>query len=342
MAEISLRRQPNRRRNRRNPEPLVTPRPATLTLRPDPDGIAQAARLLAGGETVALPTETVYGLAADARNGTAVAQIYAAKGRPDFNPLIVHLPDTAAAAAVGDLSGDAERLADVFWPGALTLVVPLRPGAGIAGIVTAGLDTVGLRVPAHPVAQAVLRASGLALAMPSANLSGRISPTTAAHVLDRAGGLDGRIAAVLDGGACPVGVESTIVGWRGGLATLLRPGGIPAEAIEAALGAPLARATTVSAPDAPGQLASHYAPAAPVRLDADTARPGETLIGFGPVQAALTLSASGDLTEAAARLFDTLRAADRLGRPIAVAPIPHHGLGLAINDRLTRAAAPRA
>lgn len=342
MAEISLRRQPIRRRNRRNPEPLVTPRPAKLTLRPDPDGIAKAARLLAGGETVALPTETVYGLAADARNGTAVAQIYAAKGRPDFNPLIVHLPDTAAAAAVGDLSGDAERLADVFWPGALTLVVPLRPGAGIAGIVTAGLDTVGLRVPAHPVAQAVLRASGLALAMPSANLSGRISPTTAAHVLDPAGGLDGRIAAVLDGGACPVGVESTIVGWRGGLATLLRPGGIPAEAIEAALGAPLARATTVSAPDAPGQLASHYAPAAPVRMDADTARPGETLIGFGPVQAALTLSASGDLTEAAARLFDTLRAADRLGRPIAVAPIPHHGLGLAINDRLTRAAAPRA
>lgn len=342
MAEISLRRQPIRRRNRRNPEPLVTPRPATLTLRPDPDGIAQAARLLAGGETVALPTETVYGLAADARNGTAVAQIYAAKGRPDFNPLIVHLPDTAAAAAVGDLSGDAERLADVFWPGALTLVVPLRPGAGIAGIVTAGLDTVGLRVPAHPVAQAVLRVSGLALAMPSANLSGRISPTTAAHVLDPAGGLDGRIAAVLDGGACPVGVESTIVGWRGGLPTLLRPGGIPAEAIEDALGAPLARATTVSAPDAPGQLASHYAPAAPVRLDANTARPGETLIGFGPVQAALTLSASGDLTEAAARLFDTLRAADRLGRPIAVAPIPHHGLGLAINDRLTRAATPRA
>ena len=320
----------------------MTDRLRTLTLRPDTDGIATAARLLAAGETVALPTETVYGLAADARNGTAVAQVYAAKGRPDFNPLIVHLPDAAAADTVGELSGDAARLADAFWPGALTLVVPLRAGAGIAGIVTAGLDTVGLRVPAHPVAQAVLRVSGLALAMPSANMSGRISPTTAAHVLDPGGGLDGRIAAVLDGGPCPVGVESTIVGWRDGQATLLRPGGIPAEAIEAALGAPLARATTVAAPDAPGQLASHYAPAASVRLNADTARLGETLIGFGAVQAALTLSPSGDLTEAAARLFDTLRAADRLGRPIAVAPIPHRGLGLAINDRLTRAAAPRA
>ena len=318
------------------------PDPKTLTLRPDADGIARAASLLAAGETVALPTETVYGLAADARDGQAVARIYAAKGRPSFNPLIVHVADTAAAGPIGVIQGDAARLADAFWPGALTLVVPLRPAAGIAGIVTAGLETVGIRVPAHSVAQAVLRESGAPLAMPSANASGRISPTTAAHVLDPAGGLDGRIAAVLDGGACPVGVESTIIGWRDGNAVLLRPGGIPAEAIEAALGAPLLRGADLAVrPDSPGQLLSHYAPAVPVRLDATDARPGETLIGFGPGESALNLSHSGDLTEAAARLFDLVRAADRLGRPIAVAPIPRHGLGLAINDRLSRAAAPR-
>lgn len=313
----------------------------TLTLRPDADGVAAAARLLAAGETVALPTETVYGLAADARNGAAVARIYEAKGRPAFNPLIVHCADFDAAARIGRFEGDAEALARAFWPGPLTLVVPLREDAGIAGIVTAGLDSVGLRVPGHPLAQAVLRESGLPLAMPSANVSGRISPTTAAHVLDPEGGLAGRIAAVLDGGPCPVGVESTIVGWRDGQPALLRPGGIPAEPIEAALGRPLLRAGALSAPDAPGQLASHYAPAAPVRLNAIEARAEETLIGFGPVAGDLTLSRSGDLTEAAARLFDILREADRLGRAIAVAPIPARGLGLAINDRLTRAAAPR-
>ncbi|MFC0342386.1 L-threonylcarbamoyladenylate synthase [Paracoccus niistensis] len=314
---------------------------STLTLRPDAPGIARAARLLAEGQAVALPTETVYGLAADARNGEAVARIYAAKGRPSFNPLIVHLADAEAAGRIGVLDGDARRLAEAFWPGPLTLVVPLRDGAGIAGIVTAGLDSVGLRVPAHPVAHALLRAFGGPLAAPSANRSGRISPTTAAHVLDPDGGLAGRIAAVVDGGACPVGVESTIVGWREGEPLLLRPGGVPAEAIEAVLGRPLARGADLAAPDAPGQLSSHYAPAASVRLDAAEARPGETLIGFGPVAGDLSLSASGDLTEAAARLFDTLRAADRLGQPIAVAPVPRHGLGLAINDRLARAAAPR-
>lgn len=317
----------------------------TLTLRSDAAGIARAGRLLATGQVVALPTETVYGLAADARNGLAVAQVYRAKGRPAFNPLIVHLPDAAAAARVGVVEGEAARLAAAFWPGPLTLVVPLRAGAGIAGIVTAGLDSVGLRVPAHPVAQAVMRAADAPLAMPSANASGRISPTTAAHVLDPDGGLDGRIAAVVDGGACPVGVESTIIGWRNGRATLLRPGGIPAEAIEAVLGGPLARAAcppaAAGAPDSPGQLLSHYAPVASVRLDAVTVQPGETLIGFGPVAGDLSLSPSGDLAEAAARLFDCLRAADRMGRRIAVAPIPRHGLGLAINDRLSRAAAPR-
>ena len=314
---------------------------STLTLRPDPDGIARAARLLAQGQAVALPTETVYGLAADARNGEAVARIYEAKGRPAFNPLIVHLADAEAAARIGVFDEDALRLARAFWPGPLTLVVPLRDDAGIAGIVTAGLDSVGLRVPAHPVAHALLRAFGGPLAAPSANRSGRISPTTAAHVLDPDGGLSGRIAAVVDGGACPVGVESTIVGWREGEPLLLRPGGVPAEAIEAVLGRPLERGADLAAPDAPGQLSSHYAPAASVRLDAAEAQPGETLIGFGPVAGDLSLSASGDLTEAAARLFDTLRAADRLGRPIAVAPVPRHGLGLAINDRLARAAAPR-
>lgn len=314
---------------------------STLTLRPDAPGIARAARLLGEGQAVALPTETVYGLAADARNGEAVARIYAAKGRPSFNPLIVHLADAEAAGRIGVLDEDARRLAAAFWPGPLTLVVPLRPEAGIAGIVTAGLDSVGLRVPAHPVAHAVLQAFGGPLAAPSANRSGRISPTTAAHVLDPDGGLAGRIAAVVDGGACPVGVESTIVGWREGEPLLLRPGGVPAEAIEAVLGRPLARGADLAAPDAPGQLSSHYAPAASVRLDAAEARPGETLVGFGPVAGNLSLSAAGDLTEAAARLFDTLRAADRLGQPIAVAPVPRHGLGLAINDRLARAAAPR-
>lgn len=318
------------------------PAVSTLTLRPDASGIARAARLLAEGGTVALPTETVYGLAANARDGAAVARIYQAKGRPSFNPLIVHCADMAAAARIGRLEGEAEALARAFWPGPLTLVVPLRADAGIAGIVTAGLDSVGLRVPAHKLAQAVLRESGLALAMPSANASGRISPTTAAHVLDPEGGLAGRIAAVLDGGACPVGVESTIIGWRDGAAVLLRPGGIAAEAVEAVLGHPLAPAAVGGkAPDSPGQLLSHYAPAAPVRLDAQAARAGETLIGFGPVAGDLTLSATGDLAEAAARLFDTLREADRRGLPIAVAPIPAQGLGLAINDRLARAAAPR-
>ena len=312
----------------------------TLRLIPDPAGLAHAARLLAQGCCVAMPTETVYGLAADARDGTAVARIYRAKGRPSFNPLIVHVADLAAAQAIADLPPQALALAQAFWPGALTLVVPLRADAGIAGLVTAGLDTIGIRVPAHPVAQALLRACGAPLAAPSANASGRISPTTADHVLDPDGGLDGRIAAVLDGGACPVGVESTIVGWQDGRATLLRPGGIPAEAIAAALGEPLAaHQADPSAPNAPGQLSSHYAPQSALRLNADLA-PGETHLAFG-TPGPFSLSDTGDLTQAAARLFDLLRRADALGRPISVAPIPDHGLGQAINDRLRRAAAPR-
>lgn len=312
----------------------------TLRIAPDETGIALAADLLRQGQTVAIPTETVYGLAADARNGQAVAAIYEAKGRPSFNPLIVHVADLAGAERLAHFPPQLLSLVFAFWPGALTLVLPLREDADIASLVTAGQPTMALRVPGSPTAQALLRAFGGPLAAPSANVSGRISPTTADHVLDPDGGLDGRIAAVLDAGPCPVGVESTIIGWQDGAPTLLRPGGIPPEPIEAALGQRLIQIADPALPNAPGQLASHYAPKVSVRLDADRALPGETHIDFG-LPGPFTLSATGSLTEAAARLFDTLRRADQLGRPISVAPIPDHGLGLAINDRLRRAAAPR-
>ncbi len=311
----------------------------TRLLTPEAEHITYAAMMLAKGRLVAMPTETVYGLAADARNSRAVAGIYAAKGRPSFNPLIVHAPDLAVAETIGIFDEQALRLARAFWPGALTLVVPLRRDAGIAALVTAGLDTVAIRVPAHPVAQALLHAFGGVVAAPSANPSGRISPTTARHVM---AGLDGRLAAVLDAGPSPVGVESTIIGWQDGRPVLLRPGGIPAEPIADCLGQPLG--TPVADPDrpaAPGMLSSHYAPGASVRLNAETARPGEFLIGFGPVAGDISLSPSGDLVEAAAHLFEALHRADAAGQPIAIAPIPDHGLGRAINDRLARAAAPR-
>jgi len=282
---------------------------------------------------------------ADARNPQAVARIFAAKGRPRFNPLIVHVADVAAARTIAAFDHRAERLASAFWPGALTLVLPLRGEAGIADLVTAGGASVAVRVPDHPLAQALLRAFGGPLAAPSANPSGRVSPTTAAHVLD---GLSGRIAAVLDGGPCPVGLESTVLGLTGARARLLRPGGLPAEAIEAALGAPLAPPETGAAPEAPGQLASHYAPDVALRLDAANPLPGEIWLGFGPdaADADINLSPSGDMTEAAARLFAALREIDVLAHArgaatVAVSPIPHHGLGRAINDRLARAAAPR-
>lgn len=313
----------------------------TRLLAPEPEELAYAAMMLAQGRLVAMPTETVYGLAADARNPQAVAAIYAAKGRPSFNPLIVHAPDLATAEAIGIFGDPARRLAEAFWPGALTLVVPLREGAGIASLVTAGLNTVAIRVPAHQAAQDLLHAFGGVVAAPSANRSGRISPTTAAHVL---AGLDGKLAAVIDAGPCPVGVESTIIGWQGGLPALLRPGGIPAEAIAEALGQRLTMPAANADPEkpaAPGMLSSHYAPGASVRLNARAASPDEFLIGFGPVSGEITLSPSGDLVEAAANLFDALHRADTTGRPIAVAPIPDHGLGRAINDRLRRAAAPR-
>lgn len=310
----------------------------TERLASDPAGIARAADLLRQGALVAFPTETVYGLGADATDDRAVARIYQAKGRPSFNPLIVHLPDLAAAAAVARLDGDARRLAEAFWPGPLTLVLPLRD-TGLSPLLRAGLPTVALRVPDLPLARDLLRQVGRPVAAPSANPSGRISPTRADHVLD---GLAGRIEAVLDGGPCPVGVESTIVGLGADGALLLRPGGLPAEALEAALGRPLGAAPQAEMPTAPGQLASHYAPQARVRLDVLAPGPGESMLGFGKVPGDLSLSDSGDLVEAAANLFHMLRALDARGTAsIAVAPIPDHGLGRAIRDRLARAAAPR-
>ena len=311
--------------------------PHTDRLSADTEGLDRAAGLLRLGALVAFPTETVYGLGADARQGAAVASIYEAKGRPAFNPLIVHVADVAAAQQYAHWSPQAAVLAQAFWPGPLTMVLPLREGHGLSELVTAGLQTVGLRVPAHPAAQALLSRFDGPVAAPSANPSGRISPTTAAHVL---AGLDGRIAAVLDDGPCAVGLESTIVGFDGARAVLLRSGGVPPEEIEAALGAPLLtpQGTTITAP---GQLTSHYAPRGAVRLNAAQAQAGEHLLGFGPVDGTLNLSPGGDLVEAAANLFKYLHQLDAMGGPIAVAPVPIHGLGRAINDRLTRAAAPR-
>lgn len=326
------------------PERCVTMPKATRILPPDASGLATAAGMLRQGALVAFPTETVYGLGGDARNPQAVAAIYAAKGRPARNPLIVHVADLDAARGLVRFTPEAERLAAAFWPGPLTLVLPLRPAAGLAPAVTAGLATAAIRVPDHPVARALLAAFGGPLAAPSANPSGKVSPTAPAHVL---AGLDGRIAALVDAGPCPVGLESTILGLAEGPARLLRPGGLPAEAIEACLGHPLAAAEPrPERPSAPGQLASHYAPEAGLRLNASRAEPGEVWIGFGPgcAAAALNLSPGGDLAEAAANLFAMLRTADALAGPggrIAVAPVPDLGLGRAINDRLARAAAPR-
>ena len=313
----------------------------TLTLTTAPGDLRRAAALLRQGLLVAFPTETVYGLGGDARSDRAVAGIYAAKRRPSFNPLIVHVSDVVAARHFAMFDAVADSLATAFWPGPLTLVLPLRDAAGLSTLVTAGLPTVALRVPAHPVAQALLAAFGGPLAAPSANPSGRVSPTRAAHVVD---GLAGRIAAVVDGGACAVGVESTILGVGDGAVRLLRPGGLSVEVIEAVLGKQLVMLTDPARPLAPGQLASHYAPAAALRLGAVQADPGEVWIGFGPVGGTLNLSPAGDLAQAAAALFHALREADRMAGPggrIAVAPIPATGLGRAINDRLRRAAAPR-
>lgn len=289
--------------------------------------IADAARLIQAGHCLAVPTETVYGLAADATNGDAVARIYAAKGRPSFNPLIVHVADLEAAEQIALFSETARALAEAYWPGALTLVLPLRPNSGIASLVTAGLSTVAIRCPAHPAIQDLLRKSGRPLAAPSANASGSISPTKADHV---ARTLSGRIPMIIDAGPTAHGLESTIVAVDGDHVRLLRPGPID---LALALEAP----NTI---EAPGQLDSHYAPAKPLRLNATSAQADEWLIGFGDMACDANLSPSGNLIEAAAKLFDLLHAADESPRPrIAIAPVPFGGLGDAINDRLKRAAA---
>jgi len=323
----------------------------TLILSAGEASVGAAARCLAEGGLVAFPTETVYGLGADATNAAAIARLYAAKGRPAFNPLIAHVGDIAAARRIARFDTQATRLAEAFWPGPLTLVLPKTTDCPVAELATAGLETIAIRVPAHPVALEILRAFARPVVAPSANLSGHVSPTTAAHVQSD---LDGRIDLIVDGGPVEVGVESSIVGCFEE-PMLLRPGGLPSIEIERVLGRSLRQppedaGSDTGQPLAPGMLASHYAPRTPVRLQADRVEPGEALLAFGPgavpgVDAAIAvmnLSARGDLDEAAANLFGYLRALDLSGaRTIAVMPVPHHGLGEAINDRLRRAAVER-
>ncbi len=332
--------------------PRYVPR-MTEVLAANASGLARAAALLRAGELVAFGTETVYGLGADATNAGAVAGIFAAKGRPHFNPLICHYPEAEAAFADVAATRTARRLAGAFWPGPLTLVLPRRPDCPTALLAGAGLDTLAVRVPAQDTALALLRATGRSVAAPSANRSGQVSPTTARHVLD---GLGGRIAAVLDSGPCLLGIESTVLDLTGSRPVLLRPGGATAEAIEALLGPvgrgiPLAAAETARSLRSPGLLVSHYAPSLPVRLDASSVAADEALLAFGPTlpgaRIAFNLSETGNLAEGAARLFSGLRQLDADGtalglRSIAAMPVPRVGLGLAINDRLVRAAAPRA
>lgn len=328
----------------------MTAEPGTRVLKAEPAAIEAAAACLAQGGLVAFPTETVYGLGADARHGEAIARLYAAKGRPAFNPLIAHVADIEAARALAVFDADAAKLAAAFWPGPLTLVLPKRPDCPVAALALAGLDTIALRVPAHPTAHALLKAFGGPVVAPSANRSGHVSPTSAAHVL---ADLRGRIDLILDDGPCTVGVESTIVACLGE-PTLLRPGGLPRDRIERVLGRALAAPAASKDDDAPqkpevlapGMLASHYAPKAKLRLDADTARGGEALLAFGAAPdytgTMFNLSPAGDLIEAAANLFSHLRALDASGATaVAVMPVPHEGLGEAINDRLKRAAAPK-
>ncbi|KQP31605.1 translation factor Sua5 [Methylobacterium sp. Leaf104] len=322
---------------------------ATRRLVEDEGGIAAAAALLRDGQAVAFATETVYGLGADATDPSAVARIFAAKARPRFNPLIAHLADAQSAFAEGVFDAAARRLAEAFWPGPLTLVVPAAPGCRVCDLARAGLPSVALRVPAPRSTRALLAQVGRPVAAPSANRSGRVSPTSADHVLTD---LDGRIAAVLDGGETPVGVESTVIACLGGPPRLLRPGGLTRETLETRLGSALSgpQGDDTAHPVGPGLLASHYAPRAHVRLDATSVSKEEVVLLFGPdspagaeaARACLNLSPSGDLAEAAAKLFSALRQLDGVAASvIAVAPIPERGLGEAINDRLRRAAAPR-
>jgi len=312
------------------------------TLDTTEEGLAKAAAILTAGGLVAFPTETVYGLGADATNDRAVARIFAAKGRPHFNPLICHVPDVEAAAEIATLADKASALAESFWPGPLTLVLPRRGDGGLSRLVSAGLPTVAIRVPAAATAVDLLRRFGRPVAAPSANSSGRLSPTTAQHVL---ADLGAAIDAVVDGGACDIGVESTIIGFADGRPTLLRPGGLSVEAIEAVIGT-VAQTEGSGDPGsvvAPGMLASHYAPRLPLRTNAAQARGGEVLLGFGrAAPPGPNLSKTGDLIEAAASLFALLHELDQGNATgIAVMTIPDHGLGRAINDRLKRAAAPR-
>jgi len=321
----------------------MTAEPATRVLRADPAAIEAAACCLAAGGLVAFPTETVYGLGAAAGNGAAIARLYAAKGRPRFNPLIAHVADVTAARRCGRFDSAAEQLAAAFWPGPLTLVLPKQTDCGVAHLALAGLDSVAVRVPAHPVALALLAAFKEPVVAPSANRSGHVSPTSAVHVL---ADLRGRIDMVLDGGNCPIGVESTVVACVGA-PRLLRPGGLPRDEIERVIGRALDIAPTADEkPLAPGMLSSHYAPKARLRLNASEAEPGEALLAFGaaPASDALTLNLSprGDLIEAATNLFSHLRELDASGaKTVAVMRVPRKGLGEAINDRLARAAAPR-
>lgn len=311
----------------------------TPILKTSPDSIDEAARVLKRGGLVAFPTETVYGLGADASNDHAIAAVFAAKGRPRFNPLIVHFPDAAAATAAVVFDRRAKALADAFWPGPMTLVLPRRDGAGISLLASAGLETLAVRVPCQPMARQFLAAAGCPVAAPSANRSSSISPTTAAHV---AADLDGRIDLILDGGPCQVGLESTVIDLSTERPALLRPGGLAPEEIEAVIG-PLAAPAINGAPKSPGMLSRHYAPGRPVRLNAVAADPGEALLGFGPTAAGATrnLSPDGDLREAAANFFAMMRELDAGDfSAIAVSPIPQTGLGRAINDRLRRAATP--
>lgn len=312
----------------------------------DEESIARAGELIARGLLVAFPTETVYGLGTDATNDRAVASIFEAKGRPSFNPLIVHLPDRQSADRFVHFNAEADKLAHAFWPGGLTLVLPRRRDCSLSLLVSAGLDTVALRVPAHKVAHALLLAARCPIAAPSANASGRISPTRAEHVLESLGQA-ASLKLILDGGPCAMGLESTVIGFPAAGPTLLRPGAIAREAIEAVLGRKLVDAAPLSGEagrSSPGQLESHYAPEVAIRLNARDSRAGESVLGFGPDMPevpGLNLSATGDLREAAAHLFSMLRELDAMGKPIAVMPIPETGLGEAINDRLRRAAAPR-
>jgi L-threonylcarbamoyladenylate synthase len=337
----------------------MTAQPATQVLEIEPEAIVpgaaaaveRAARALAAGGLVAFPTETVYGLGADATDGAAVARLYEAKDRPSFNPLIAHVADAAAARALARFDSAAQRLAAAFWPGPLTLVLPKRADCPVAELATAGLDTIAVRVPSHPIARAILMALGRPVVAPSANRSGHVSPTTAQHVL---ADLRGRIELILDGGPTPMGLESTIIACLD-RPVLLRPGALPRTDIErlVALAEPPRSATPAphvdDLPIAPGALASHYAPRAPLRLNARHVEAHEALLAFGPTavegaaRAVLNLSPRGDLIEAAANLFSHLRALDASGAAaIAVMPVPRAGLGEAINDRLERAAAPRA